>query len=167
MHSLKTALATVIVPGLACVLAPHFILEASHQWVVPRIELLQLVAIPIVVVGAWMVIWVSVAFVRHGKGTPIPLDPPAHLVVHGLYRYVRNPMYVGAILLVIAEVVFFAWLWLVVYAAALWLALDAFTMFIEEPQLKRRFGESYLAYLQEVPRWVPRLRSGPSPQQRQ
>lgn len=162
MRSVRTGAATIIVPGLACVLGAYFILRAFHQWLVPGLGFLQVLAIPTALGGAWMVHWVSVAFVRSGKGTPIPLDPPERFVVHGLYRHVGNPMCVGALLLIPAEVVCFTSLQLVVYMAALWLSLDAFILAVEEPQLKRRFGGSYLAYLREVPWWIPRLPLSPA-----
>jgi len=157
MLSLKSAAATIVVPGSACVLIPYFILTALHISLTPPFGFLQLIAIPMAAVGAYMVVWVSTAFVRQGKGTPIPIEPPTRLVITGLYRYVRNPMYVGAILIVLAEAVYFSAIWLVLYAGGLWLLLHTFMIIFEEPQLKQRFGADYERYLSEVPRWIPRL----------
>jgi protein-S-isoprenylcysteine O-methyltransferase Ste14 len=157
MLSLKSAAATIVVPGGACVLIPYFILTGLHTSLTPSLGLLQLIAIPIFVVGVWMVLWVSTTFVRQGKGTPIPIEPPTRLVVSGLYRYVRNPMYVGAILIIFAEVIYFGSFWLALYGAGLWALLHNFMILFEEPQLKRRFGADYQRYLSEVPRWIPRL----------
>ncbi len=92
-----------------------------------------------------------------GKGTPIPIAPPTRLVINGLYRYVRNPMYVGAILIVLAETAYFSSLYLLLYTAGLWAMLHTSLVIFEEPQLKRRFGKDYEQYLTEVPRWIPRL----------
>ncbi len=158
MLSLKTAIATVVVPGTACALVPYYILSAVHVSLTPSIGILQLVAVLVAAVGLYMIVWVSTAFVRQGKGTPIPIDPPTRLVIIGLYRYLRNPMYVGALLIILAEAAYFGSLWLVIYAAGLWAVLHIFLVVIEEPQLKRRFGADYEQYLKTVPRWFPRIR---------
>ena len=96
-------------------------------------------------------------FVFIGRGTPAVWDPPKHFVRSGPYRVMRNPMYAGMFVLVAAE----AFLWrssaLVVYLAVLMLVLQAFVLFLEEPALKRTFGEPYLEYCRRVPRWLPRF----------
>ena len=158
MLSLKTAIAIIVVPGGACVLIPYFILTAAHISLTPPFGILQLIAILIAAAGVYMVLWVSTAFVRQGKGTPVPIEPPTRLVITGLYRYVRNPMYVGAILIVLGEAGYFSYLWLAIYAAGLWALLHTSVLIFEEPQLKRRYGADYEQYLSEVPRWIPRLR---------
>jgi protein-S-isoprenylcysteine O-methyltransferase Ste14 len=104
-----------------------------------------------------MVIWVSTTFVRQGKGTPVPIEPPKRLVITGLYRYLRNPMYVGAILITLAESLYFSLILLVIYSFGLWAILHTFMVIFEEPQLKRRFGADYERYLSEVPRWIPKF----------
>jgi protein-S-isoprenylcysteine O-methyltransferase Ste14 len=157
MLSLKSAAATIVVPGGACLLIPYLILTALHTSLTPPFGFLQVIAIPIFAGGVYMVLWVSKAFVRQGKGTPIPIQPPTRLVVTGLYRYVRNPMYVGAILIIFAEVIFYFSFWLALYGAGLWALLHTFMILFEEPQLKRRFGADYERYLSEVPRWIPKL----------
>jgi protein-S-isoprenylcysteine O-methyltransferase Ste14 len=161
MLSLKSAAATIVVPGGACLLIPYFILSALHISLTPPFGFLQLIAIPIFAGGVYIVLWVSTAFVRQGKGTPIPIEPPTRLVVTGFYRYVRNPMYVGAILIVFAEVIYFSSFWLALYGVGLWALLHACMILFEEPQLKRRFGADYERYLSEVPRWVPRVNQRP------
>ena len=159
MLSLKAAAATILVPGGACLLIPYFILGADHIPLAQPFRLLQFIAVLVAAVGIYMVVWVSTAFVRQGKGTPIPIEPPTRLVVTGLYRYVRNPMYVGAILIILAEVIYFSSFWLALYGIGLWAILHTFMVLFEEPQLKRRFGTEYERYLSEVPRWIPRLPS--------
>lgn len=113
--------------------------------------------LPILFAGLAIYIWTIWAFVSVGHGTPLPLDPPRTLVVHGLYRVVRNPMALGFCLIFIGEAVAFDALQILAYAAILFLVIHVFIVFIEEPGLKRRFGESYKAYCQAVPRWLPRL----------
>jgi len=78
-----------------------------------------------------------------------------------LFRYVRNPMYVGALLVLLGEALLFRSVWIVLYAAGLWLVLHTFLVVFEEPQLGRRFGSSYRAYVESTPRWIPHL-PGPS-----
>jgi type IV secretory pathway TrbD component len=83
--------------------------------------------------------------------------PPKELVAGGVYRHVRNPMYVGALAALAGEVLFFRSGWIALYGAGLWAALHAFAVLIEEPQLERRFGETYRRYKTTTPRWLPRL----------
>ncbi len=165
MHALETAIAIIVVPGVACFLVPYSILAAAHIPLARPIGILQIVAIPIAALGVYMVIWVGMAFVRQGRGTPIPIEPPTRLVTNGLYRYVRNPMYVGAILTVLAEAAYFGSFYLVLYAAGLWAMLHISLVVFEEPQLKRRFGKDYERYMIEVPRWIPRFTIRRMPQQ--
>lgn len=158
MLSLKSAVATIVVPGTACFLIPYLILNGAQISLTPPPGILQVMAILIAGIGLYMVVWVSTAFVRQGKGTPIPIDPPTQFVITGLYRHVRNPMYVGAILIVLAEAVYFYYAWLVLYALGLWAILHIALVVFEEPQLKKRFGADYEQYLKTVPRWIPKLR---------
>jgi protein-S-isoprenylcysteine O-methyltransferase Ste14 len=156
MHAIVTTLATLLVPGVACFVVPYFILRGTHQPLLHAFGAAQVIALPVAALGAWMVIWVSYSFVRHGRGTPVPIAPPKEFVSHGLYRWVRNPMYVGALLILAAVALFYGSPWIVLYALGLWAALHTFLVLLEEPQLKRRFGAAYEAYLRDVPRWIPR-----------
>jgi protein-S-isoprenylcysteine O-methyltransferase Ste14 len=153
---LLTILATVLVPGVAVVVVPYLILRATGDLVPPQAGIIEAVALLLALAGAAMVIWVSVAFVRTGQGTPIPVAPPENLVAEGLYRFVRNPMYFGALLTLFAEAVLFRSPWVLLYAGLLWLALHTFTVIIEEPQLEARFGDPYREYRSRTPRWIPR-----------
>jgi protein-S-isoprenylcysteine O-methyltransferase Ste14 len=90
------------------------------------------------------------------RGTPAPIDAPKELVVKGPYRYVRNPMYVGVLLAILGEAVYYETLLLVVYAAAAFLVVHTFVTTYEEPTLQRLFGEAYGRYRRRVGRWVPR-----------
>ncbi len=95
-----------------------------------------------------------------GRGTLSPADPPRELVVRGLYRYVRNPMYLAVSLIVLGEALLTASRGLLYYWAFFFAIVNVFIIGYEEPTLRRRFGESYERYTQRVPRWVPRLRPG-------
>jgi protein-S-isoprenylcysteine O-methyltransferase Ste14 len=97
-------------------------------------------------------------FARTGRGTLSPVDPPRHLVVGGLYRYVRNPMYLAVTLILLGEAALLHSRDLVIYWACFFLAANLFVIGYEEPYLRSRFGVSYEAYTRQVGRWIPRLR---------
>jgi len=161
-NTLVTIFATIVVPGIFVFLLPYWILQTTGILPPSQVGAIEVVSILLAVVGAAMVVWVSFAFVSRGKGTPVPVDPPRALVAEGLYRFVRNPMYAGALLILFAESVFFRSAWILLYAAMLWLALHSFTVFVEEPQLERRFGDAYRQYRDRTPRWIPRRPGGSS-----
>ena len=98
-------------------------------------------------------------FSRYGRGTPLPLDAPRHLVTSGLFGVVRNPIIAGELMVIWAEVLYLASLGLLVYAVLISLAGHLLVVYVEEPELRERFGETYEAYCRDVPRWFPR-RSG-------
>ena len=101
-------------------------------------------------------------FARSGRGTLAPVDPPRELVVRGLYRFVRNPMYLSVTTIVLGEVLLTGSRALFTYWAIWFLAVNLFVIGYEEPSLRRRFGDSYERYSQRVGRWVPRFRSDPT-----
>ena len=95
-------------------------------------------------------------FALEGLGTPAPIAPTRHLVVSGLYRYVRNPMYVSVTAVVLGQALLFGDWRLLVYGGLFWLACHLFVLAYEEPTLKRTFGKQYETYRANVPRWIPR-----------
>ncbi len=103
-----------------------------------------------------------VAFARRGQGTPFPLDPPKRLVVSGLYGYVRNPMYVAVLNIVLGESVVFRSGELVVYWFSVLLGFHLFVVLYEEPTLGKLFGREYETYRRRVPRWLPTQRRLPA-----
>jgi protein-S-isoprenylcysteine O-methyltransferase Ste14 len=112
-----------------------------------------------IVLGAMLLATCIVEFARSGRGTLSPVDPPRHLVVRGLYRYVRNPMYLSVTTIVLGEVLLTRSRALAVYWAIWFLGANLFVMGYEEPTLRRRFGSSYDQYTRHVGRWIPRFRS--------
>jgi protein-S-isoprenylcysteine O-methyltransferase Ste14 len=100
-------------------------------------------------------------FAIQGLGTPAPVAPPQHLVITGLYRYVRNPMYVAVSLLVFGQGLLFGSVPLLEYWLVVVAGFTAFVAFYEEPTLRRKFGEEYDDYCARVPRWIPRLKPLP------
>jgi protein-S-isoprenylcysteine O-methyltransferase Ste14 len=98
-------------------------------------------------------------FVVDGLGTPAPVAPPRHLVVSGLYRYVRNPMYLAVEAIIIGQATILGQAGLLLYAVAVGAAVALFVRLYEEPALARQFGAEYEAYRRAVPPWWPRRRS--------
>jgi protein-S-isoprenylcysteine O-methyltransferase Ste14 len=162
MNAIKTAVAAILVPGAACVLIPAWILSVTDGLAGWGFGVFQAFAIPIALAGLYLIGEVCVAFVREGRGTPIPIDPPKQFVRSGWFRFVRNPMYLGALLILMAEVIATGSIWVFLFGAFMFLALHLFLVIIEEPQLLRRFGPDYAAYMKEVPRWIPRFPKKPA-----
>ena len=142
---------TLIVPGAGAVLAPWWILSRWEQKHSP-FEWSALAAIGI---GVALYLWCVWVFATVGRGTPGPWDAPRRFVAVGPYRWVRNPIYLGALLVVLGEAWLFISLPLLVYAAVMAIGCHLFVVTHEEPTLRRRFGETYMEYLHTVSRWVP------------
>jgi hypothetical protein len=107
--------------------------------------------------GLIVLVRAFVRFVVEGFGTPAPVAAPERLVVGGVYRYVRNPMYVAVLAAIVGQALVLGQLALLLYAGATWMVVAAFVRFYEEPTLARRFGADYEAYRRAVPAWWPRL----------
>jgi protein-S-isoprenylcysteine O-methyltransferase Ste14 len=116
----------------------------------------QISGMIVTLAGVAVMVWCVASFATAGKGTPAPFDPPRRLVVRGPYRYVRNPMYVGAIIGLIGASLYFRSLALLGYTAVFWLAAHTFILMHEEPALRRSFGDDYAGYCRAVHRWRPR-----------
>lgn len=110
----------------------------------------------LVLLGIVPMAWSFFAFVFRGKGTPAPFDPPRALVVSGPYRFVRNPMYLGAMTSLLGAAIHYASPALFAYLAAFVVWAHLFVVLYEEPGLRRTFGPAYKAYASEVRRWLPR-----------
>lgn len=103
-----------------------------------------------------MVLWSFWNFIFNGHGTPAPIDPPKELVAVGFYKYVRNPMYVGVLLMLFSEFLWLGYWYLLAYAFFFFFACHSFVTLYEERTLRKKFGRAYENYLKTVPRWVPR-----------
>ncbi len=119
-------------------------------------EVPQVAGMVIGAAGAAVALWCIFTFATIGRGTPAPFDPPRRLVIRGPYRFVRNPIYVGAGLALASAALFYGSLPLLGYAALFFLATHVFVVGYEEPTLRRTFGEEYEAYCRQVRRWWPR-----------
>lgn len=152
----KTLVIGPVFLGIVAFLIPLGILVATRYWAVADMGAFRYVGLIPFTLGACIFFWCVKDFVVSGKGTPAPFDPPMRLVLHGPYRYARNPMYVGLFLVLIGEAMFCASLFILLYSLFLLAAAHIFVVFYEEPTLIRKFGESYEQYLRSVPRWLPR-----------
>ncbi len=110
---------------------------------------------PIFATGAAIYFWCLWDFAVTGRGTPAPIDAPKKLVVKGLYRYVRNPMYTGVLSLILGWATMYNSYELLKYAILMWVIFYMVVLIYEEPMLKRQFGESYERYRKSVRRWLP------------
>ena len=127
----------------------HFHEPLPYWWISQVAGVLLICAGMIPVAGSF------IEFFRAG-GTPVPVASPPRLVVTGFYRYVRNPIYVGFLAVLIGQALLFSSAGLLEYAAASWIVAAAAVRFYEEPVLARKFGAAYQAYRRNVPAWVPR-----------
>lgn len=146
----------LLAPGVAAAVVPWLLtgwsVDESFAWLP-----LQLVGALLIVAGAAVLVHAFARFVVEGLGTPAPVAPPEQLVVGGLYRHVRNPMYVAVASTIIGQALLLGRPVLLAYAALFMAAVAAFVRWYEEPTLTRRFGAEYAAYRRAVPAWHPRL----------
>jgi protein-S-isoprenylcysteine O-methyltransferase Ste14 len=145
----------VVAPGVVAGLVPWLL--TGWRSTGPPLVVAVLGAL-LVGAGAAVVVLAFARFVLEGRGTPAPIAPTDTLVVGGLYRYVRNPMYVAVGTTIVGQALLLGRPALLVYAAAFWAVVAAFVHGYEEPTLSARYGEQYAAYRRAVPAWVPRLR---------
>jgi protein-S-isoprenylcysteine O-methyltransferase Ste14 len=160
--ALRSLLWTIVLPGVIAGYVPwrFFGLGRADIDVGSARSFLGLSCI---VLGAMLLAACIVEFARSGRGTLSPADPPRHLVVRGLYRHVRNPMYLSVTVIILGEGLLLRSETLGLYCATWFLGANLFVIGYEEPTLRRRFGASYSEYTRHVGRWLPRLRSSQSP----
>jgi protein-S-isoprenylcysteine O-methyltransferase Ste14 len=157
--ALGSAVFFLLAPGMVAGLIPWLL---TGGWQVreplPYWAPMRLLGAILLVAGLIVVVQAFVRFVVEGYGTPAPVAAPERLVVGGVYRYVRNPMYVAVLAAIVGQALLLGRLGLLLYAGAIWLVAAAFVRWYEEPTLTHRFGEDYEAYRRAVPAWWPRLR---------
>jgi protein-S-isoprenylcysteine O-methyltransferase Ste14 len=162
MLVLRSLLWTVLLPGVFAGYVPwrYFGLrDAQVDLGDPR----QLVGVAAIAAGVLLLGACIREFARSGRGTLSPLDPPTTLVVRGLYRYVRNPMYLSVTTIVLGEALLSGSVALLVYWAVWFVAVNLMVLGYEEPTLRRQFGSAYEEYIRHVGRWIPRFSSSGRP----
>ncbi len=153
-----SALFFAIAPGVVAGLVPWWLTRwrvhgPLAHWAPVRVAgLIMLILAAIVLVQAFA------RFVAEGRGTPAPVAPTERLVIGGLYRYVRNPMYLAVVAAITGQALALGQPVLLGYAAVIWVTVASFARWYEEPTLARQFGPQYQAYRRGVPAWRPRRR---------
>jgi protein-S-isoprenylcysteine O-methyltransferase Ste14 len=153
---IKSLLFLLVAPGTVLVLIPCLLLRSDVLTISISLGAYRWLGLILALPGLAILLWSFWAFAFIGRGTPAPTDPPKRFVAEGLYRYVRNPMYVGVFLVLLGEACLLQSPVLIVYSLLVFLAFHLFVVVYEEPRLRIRFGDSYTRYLQGVPRWLPR-----------
>ena len=155
---LRTAIFTLFVPGTITVGGPYLLLSSPGESASVEFGLFRLLGIVPLVLGIAFYLWCAWDFAVAGRGTPAPWDAPRQLVSRGLYRIVRNPIYVGVVLILLGEALLFSSSRLLIYALLVWVFFFLAVLVHEEPTLSDQFGASYDQYRRTVPRWLPRWR---------
>ena len=150
-----TAIFLILVPGTAAGLVP-WLLTGWRLRDPPPHPLIRFAGLGLVVVGSIVLVEAFVRFVTEGRGTPAPIAPTDRLVIGGLYRYVRNPMYLAVAATIVGQALLLGRLELLAYAALFLGTTAAFVYWYEEPTLLLRYGSQYETYRRAVPRWWPR-----------
>ncbi len=148
----KAALFTLVAPGSVGVWVPAF-LARNRETVEGAV---QVPAVLLMAIGGLIYLRCVWDFVAFGKGTPAPIDAPKRLVIRGLYRYSRNPMYVGLLTMIAGWALLYGSVLLAAYGVGIFIFFSLFIHFHEEPRLSREFGDEYEAYRTQVGRWLPR-----------
>jgi protein-S-isoprenylcysteine O-methyltransferase Ste14 len=151
MAALKSLLFLIIAPGLVAGYIPLALLPRGSEI---ETGTFAYFAFPLWLIGVMILFWCFWDFTFKGRGTPAPTDPPKELVITGLYRYVRNPMYVGVLMIIISHFLWFKTISMIAYSVVVFTAFHLFVTLYEEPHLKRIFGAAYEEYCKQVPRWI-------------
>ena len=155
--ALGSALFFAVAPAMAAGVVPWLL----TGWEAHEMPLaLRIAGALLTVAGGVFVVQAFVRFVVEGLGTPAPVAPPERLVVGGVFRWVRNPMYVAVTTAILGQALLLGRVELAVYAVLFWAITAAFVRWYEEPNLQRRFGADFEAYRRSVPGWLPRRPRG-------
>lgn len=146
-----------VAPFAVAGVLPLWISGARFAAPFPGYQLMQAVGVILILAGLVSLLASFARFALEGRGTPAPIAPTATLVVGGQYRYVRNPMYVAVLAIILGQALLFASLAVLTYGAVIFAAVHTFVVAYEEPTLRRSHGAEYDAYAAYVRRWIPRL----------
>jgi protein-S-isoprenylcysteine O-methyltransferase Ste14 len=154
---LGSAFFLVIAPGTVAGLVPWWISNWRIRPALLDFPYFRWLGVLLIVAAVPVLLDSFARFALQGLGTPAPVFPTQHLVVSGLYRYVRNPMYVAVATVILGQGLLFGNVQVLEYGGLVWLGFHLFVVFYEEPTLRRSFGSEYEAFCAHVGRWVPRL----------
>jgi protein-S-isoprenylcysteine O-methyltransferase Ste14 len=154
---LGSALFFVVAPLMLAGFIPRWVTQWEFRPAFFGVELTRIVGGMLIIVGAPGLLDSFARFALEGRGTPAPIAPPRKLVVSGLYRYVRNPIYIAVVSIILGQALLFGDGRLLWYGALLWVFFHVAVVMFEEPALKQTFGAEYESFRTNVPRWIPRL----------
>ena len=143
--------------GFLLIFLPGQVLQRWGMVRPPSIGLIEVLGLAVGIAGAALAVWCILTFAVIGKGTPAPFDPPRRLVIAGPYRYVRNPMYIGAGFALLGAAIFYRSGALALYTGGFLVVTHLFVLLYEEPALTQTFGDAYQQYRTTVRRWLPRI----------
>jgi len=156
------ALFSLVLPIVILVIIPLFFILSFDNHLLTFNSVLSsimlILGILLILLGLFFLIYTNKSFLKIGKGTLAPWDPPKKLVVDGAYRYVRNPMISGVLMIVLGEALIFASIELLLLFILFFAVNHVYFVYSEEPGLIKRFGDDYIEYKKNVPRWIPRLK---------
>ncbi len=154
---LGTAAFLVLAPGVVAGLVPWWI--SRWQFRPPFLSFAPFRALGAILIAPGVIVLLDSfgRFALQGIGTPAPLFPTQHLVVKGFYRYVRNPMYIAIVAVILGQALLLGDIRILACALIPWLAAHVFVVTYEEPTLRKSFGDEYEIYSAHVPRWIPRI----------
>ena len=154
---LATAVFLCLAPGTIAGLIPFWISGWEFQAPFFGLEAVRWLGVLLIVLAAPVLLESFARFALEGSGTPAPVLPTRHLVVKGFYRYVRNPMYIAVVSIIIGQGLLFGNAYLLLYAVVVWAGFLGFVLLYEEPKLRKTYGAEYDAYCARIPRWIPRV----------
>jgi protein-S-isoprenylcysteine O-methyltransferase Ste14 len=153
-----TAIFLVLAPGIVAGYVPWRICRWHVGAPLLGTSSFRLAGVLLIAAGLPVLLDSFARFALQGLGTPAPIFPTRHLVVSGLFRYVRNPMYVAVVSLILGQGLFFGSVRVLEYGVAVWVGFHLFVLSYEEPILRRSFAHEYEGFCANVPRWIPHLR---------
>ena len=148
----------MLAPGFVAGVGPWWISRWQVQPPFLGLTLFRVLGLALIAMGTPVLLDSFARFALEGPGTPAPILPTEHLVVTGLYRYVRNPMYVGVVSVIVGQGLLLGNRQVLGYGALVCLGFYLFVIGYEEPTLRRTFGDEYERFCANVPRWIPRLK---------
>jgi protein-S-isoprenylcysteine O-methyltransferase Ste14 len=158
ISSLGTLLFLFLIVPLFLIWIPHRILLSPEFIYRFDIGIYRYLGLAPIILGVAIYIFCSGSFIFVGKGTPIPFTPTKDLIVTGLFRFVRNPLYIAGVLVLAGEAILFQSLGIFIYCLVMFGVFN-FHVLMEETLLAEKFGARYKQYCKSVPRWIPRLKS--------
>ncbi len=158
LAAVGSAVFLVLAPGVVAGLVPWWLTGWRSRDPLPFWAPVRVLGIALIATGLIVLVQAFARFVSEGLGTPAPVAPPQQLVIGGLYRYVRNPMYLAVLAIIVGQALALGQLGLLVYGGVVALAFISFVRGYEEPNLREKFGPAYDAYRRAVPGWWPRRR---------